>query len=360
MNILYITPTYHPHIGGVEYVVKSIAERLARQGHSITVLTGEPETNKPVQEQINKVNIIRWPTWTHNNAYHIPKQRENLKEQLRKLAANTDVIHIHNIHAIISIWTAKQILKSKNNHGKLVITPHYHGTGHTATRKLLWIPWKKYVKPILQQATIHAVSQYEAQVLQENFKVKPIIIEHGVDEKVLEYEWNPQNYIMYSGRIEKYKNIEKIARITKILNQKYGYNLELRIYGEGSYKQKLRKKLDKLGINYTIQKFQPYEKYLETLSKAKLFAQLSQKEAYGQTINEANAIGVPVIVSKPWGMNFLGREGVLIVDFREKDESIALKVHLFLSKYGTYHQVHVFPWINVVNRYANFLYRLSN
>jgi len=29
MKILIATPKYHPHIGGVEYVVKSVAERLA-------------------------------------------------------------------------------------------------------------------------------------------------------------------------------------------------------------------------------------------------------------------------------------------------------------------------------------------
>jgi len=30
MRVLYIAPSYYPHIGGVEYVVKSVAERLWR------------------------------------------------------------------------------------------------------------------------------------------------------------------------------------------------------------------------------------------------------------------------------------------------------------------------------------------
>ena len=41
MKILYISPGYYPRIGGVEYVVKSVAGRLVRMGHEVTVLAGE-------------------------------------------------------------------------------------------------------------------------------------------------------------------------------------------------------------------------------------------------------------------------------------------------------------------------------
>jgi glycosyltransferase involved in cell wall biosynthesis len=33
MRIAYVAPGYSPRIGGVEYVVKSVAERLAKLGH---------------------------------------------------------------------------------------------------------------------------------------------------------------------------------------------------------------------------------------------------------------------------------------------------------------------------------------
>ena len=41
MRILFIAPSYYLHIGGVEYVVKSVAERLAGAGHEV-VVAGEP------------------------------------------------------------------------------------------------------------------------------------------------------------------------------------------------------------------------------------------------------------------------------------------------------------------------------
>ena len=43
MKIFYISPRYYPRIGGVEYVVKSVSERLARMEHEVTVLAGEPD-----------------------------------------------------------------------------------------------------------------------------------------------------------------------------------------------------------------------------------------------------------------------------------------------------------------------------
>jgi glycosyltransferase involved in cell wall biosynthesis len=62
MKILIVAPRYYLHVGGVEYVVKSIAESLAKLGHEITVLVGEPNRKKRLEECTNDIHIIRWPT----------------------------------------------------------------------------------------------------------------------------------------------------------------------------------------------------------------------------------------------------------------------------------------------------------
>ncbi len=38
-----------------------------------------------------------------------------------------------------------------------------------------------------------------------DFGLKAIPIENGVDEWILDVPWQPMNYAMYSGRIERYK-----------------------------------------------------------------------------------------------------------------------------------------------------------
>jgi predicted aspartyl protease len=58
LNIAFVAPRYHPHIGGVEYVVKSVAERLGRMGHDVTVLAGEPEVERPREDVVGDVEIV--------------------------------------------------------------------------------------------------------------------------------------------------------------------------------------------------------------------------------------------------------------------------------------------------------------
>jgi hypothetical protein len=57
MQILIIATSYYPHIGEVEYVVKSTAERLVRKGHNVTAIAGNPAGKTPQQEVINGVEV---------------------------------------------------------------------------------------------------------------------------------------------------------------------------------------------------------------------------------------------------------------------------------------------------------------
>ncbi|MEM4449081.1 MAG: glycosyltransferase family 4 protein, partial [Fervidicoccaceae archaeon] len=98
MRALFIAPSYYPHIGGVEYVVKSVSERLVNMGHEVTVLAGEPDLDKPREEELNGVRVVRWLVWSPGNAYHIPKKRSELEKFSKELAREVDVVHVHSVH----------------------------------------------------------------------------------------------------------------------------------------------------------------------------------------------------------------------------------------------------------------------
>jgi glycosyltransferase involved in cell wall biosynthesis len=91
---------------------------------------------------------------------------------------------------------------------RIVFTPHYHGTGHSALRRLLWIPWRRYVTRAVETAdAIHAVSPREAGLLKSHYpqsRVKTVVIPNGVEEDVFGYKWRgaDSDYMMYAGRIE--------------------------------------------------------------------------------------------------------------------------------------------------------------
>ena len=44
MRMLFIAPSYYSHVGDIEYVIKSVAERPAKVGREV-IVAGEPNTD---------------------------------------------------------------------------------------------------------------------------------------------------------------------------------------------------------------------------------------------------------------------------------------------------------------------------
>jgi glycosyltransferase involved in cell wall biosynthesis len=294
VKLVYIAPAYPPRIGGVEYVVKSVAERLAK-AHEVTVLAGEPNMEKPREEEINGVRIVRWPTWSPSGAYHLPRRKRELQKLLAELARSADVVHAHSAHTVLTVISALYAKKAAPN-TKLVVTLHYHGTGHTVVRKLLWIPWRRVVTEFVEAADkVHAVSFKEADIVQSHYPSvagKLVVIPHGVEEDVVERRWKGQesDYMIYAGRIERYKRLELAVELAKKMG------LKLLIIGEGPHKEKLRRYAERYG-NAQLMPPQPRHKYLDLLAQARYAVNPSSHEAFSIFTAEALAMGVPTIAS---------------------------------------------------------------
>jgi 1,2-diacylglycerol 3-alpha-glucosyltransferase len=296
MKILLVTPSYYPNIGGVEYVVKSTAERLAALGHETTVVTGDPKADEPREEEINGVQVIRWPTWAPSGAYHIPKKRVQLRNLLRNLLNDADVVHVHSAHAVLTVWAAAAARRI-NPDVRIVFTPHYHGTGHSALRRLLWIPWRRYVARAVEAADIiHAVSLREAALLKSHYpqaSSKITVIPNGVEEDVFGYKWRGahSDYMMYAGRIERYKRLEAAVELARKLG------LRLLVVGRGPHRERLRRYARRRGVSLELLDPQPRPDYLRLLAGARYAVNPSRQEAYSIFVAEALAMGVPAVVT---------------------------------------------------------------
>jgi len=354
MKAMFVVSHYYPYAGGVEYVVKSVTERLVKKGHDVIVLCGEPSLDNPKEGWINGVHVFRWPVWAPGDAYHIPRMRGKLKSWLLNAVKGCDVVHFHSIHSVLTVYSLDLL---KNCEVRKVLTPYYHGTGHTAFRRLLWKRWRSHVKGALRfiQA-VHTVSRLEAQLVKRDFMVNALPIENGVDEWILKLSWSPSDYVMYSGRIERYKNIHRLANIVKILNTEFGMNLELKVFGSGPFTDRLNKHLMRIGVECRVNPPQLFEEYINILSKASLFGLLSEKESYPQSINEANAIGVPVMIVEPWGLNFSERSRTLITQLYKSDETLAKEIVTFLDETRKQPRSEVPSWNQVVDIYIKKLY----
>jgi 1,2-diacylglycerol 3-alpha-glucosyltransferase len=315
MKIVYISPSYYPNVGGIEYVVQSLAELFVTNGSQISIICGEWDINKPILENGSQnIKILRWPVFEYKNSYFIPKNFVNLKKCIKNLVNGADVIHAHGVHSVFSVYSAL-IANQANPSAKLILTTHYHGEVEYRFRKGLWKLWRLYVKRLTGLAdVVQSVSDVEAkQVLKDFHNIRKFrVIPNGVNEDVLQYQWRGRNsdYIFYSGRIESYKGVESVIDVAE--------NLGLRVVvaGRGSHlKAVIKYANSRTKVDAKFIDFQERHEYLRLLSGARYAANFSKMEAFSLFVAEALSIGVPVIttsdIASIYGIQHLGRLALL-------------------------------------------------
>jgi glycosyltransferase involved in cell wall biosynthesis len=93
MKILFFTPLYYPHIGGVEKHVEKISRLLVENGHQVTIVTSQHDGSTKLEENSNKIRIYRIP-------YNLTLRKLKLWKwmwQHRQLVLDADIIHAHDV-----------------------------------------------------------------------------------------------------------------------------------------------------------------------------------------------------------------------------------------------------------------------
>lgn len=349
LNIVHVTPRYLPSIGGVEYVVKSLAEGMSKIGHDVTVFTLDSSQGLPRKERMNGVTIKRFFGFSVHNAYHVPSPKF-LTSLLRE---KPDVVHVHSIHALTSLltWIERKI----NGKVRVILTPYYHGVGHSKVRNFLWLVYRQVASKIVQSAdVIHVVSVLEAELVQRHFNREAVVVENGVSEDVHSVRWNPEKgRVLYAGRIEEYKGIQHVVRMVSCL-RRWIPEAKIVVVGEGDYKNSLLSLIEEIELPYESYSFLPRKKYLLEVSRAHALALFSERESYPQSVNEAQAIGIPVLIAGRWAAAFCHRPRSYVVDFSLSDLVLAKRVARFLEEAPRQPQAQIPFWRAVVEyRYMN-------
>lgn len=298
LRIVYVSSRYSPFVGGVEHTVQRLAEGMKARGHNVAIVCGNPSSKKVEVEEINGIEVRRVPTYSPNNTLHVPRNRMDIENSLGN---DLDVVHTHNVHAAISMSpvAVKKTMKPK---WKLVYTLHFSTPGYTFFRRALWkFFWKRRVNSgLIHVDAVHSTSLLESNFIMKYFgnaKGKLTLIPWGVDEDVLRHGWKGRDsdYVLYCGRIERYKRIDLAARSVEHVRRQ-GCDVKFVIVGDGSRSDHFRKvSLRDSSIAYMKPK--PREEYLELLSNARAVINLSSAENFNLFLAEACAIGVPIVAT---------------------------------------------------------------
>ena len=119
-NILIVTATYFPDLGGAGIVAKNVSEELLNNGYKVTVFTGS-KVNK--NEEINGVKIIRINTSKYLSPWNINNYYNPLTETYFKKAIEENKIEIVHFHSIQGLG-ANLIKIALDKKLKVVLTMH--------------------------------------------------------------------------------------------------------------------------------------------------------------------------------------------------------------------------------------------
>ena len=179
---------------------------------------------------------------------------------------------------------------------------------------------------------IHAVSPREAGLFESHYpqsRGKIAVIPNGVEEDVFDHRWRgaDSDYMMYAGRVEKYKRLELAVDLARELG------LRLLVVGRGPHREKLRRYARHRGAAVELLEPQPYLDYLRLLAGARYAVNPSRQEAYSIFAAEALAMAVPTITSSEVAENL-------------QAEAEPFRVGLVAIKHAP-----ILPWNQIIPKY---------
>jgi glycosyltransferase involved in cell wall biosynthesis len=308
MKIVHVYHHYWPVIGGLENVVKALAEGMAKLGHEAHVITSTyGAQDRPREEEINGVHIHRvksirlgYPDLTYSLEYPID------------LLKNADVVHGHSQN---SLFTVKMIEKAKQLGAKTVI--HFMAVDalndhpNPLVRLLGPLYGRWAVLRAIRNSDIKLVkSLRDKEILKSRYGIDTIYVPDGVNEELLNMPNKAEEFrarysindpfVVYVGRLHRLKGIDVLIKAISIATKEEP-TLTAVIIGPGDQRP-YRELANRLGVgkNVIFTGFVREEVKISALdaSTALVLPSISNyAEAYSLAITEAWARGKPVVAS---------------------------------------------------------------
>ena len=252
MNILHITSSYYPVLGGQEKVVYEISKEMVKKGHNVTILTTDlycEEKNLPKEEIIEGIKIKRFKNDFFLRGFGYSSSAIKwLKENWKFY----DVIHSHGYNRFLSEYSIFYLKNKKPTiftpHGFIHTKKNYlfkkihdwtigkwinNATFCTALTKMDFKDYKKLgvkeekIIEIPNGVNIKKFSQFNKQ------EVKNLKKKYNLSKKI----------ILYVGRLHISKGIQYVLEVIKDLNVQFV--IAGKDYG---YKKILKEKISTLNI----------------------------------------------------------------------------------------------------------------
>lgn len=293
LRVGIVTPRYPPGKGGVEEVVANQARVLSEHGHRVEVLTHVNDRAVTGTSSEGPVSVHRYRGVTGSERYPVAP---GLYPALRRAAGRLDVVHAHHFHdaaALAVLGLPADV--------PVVFTPHLHGGGHTAAARLMHVFYRPLGRRLFSRADrVVCVSNAEAELVADLFPAaaaRTTVVHNGLRLRSRPsgpYDGTSAPLLLSVGRLEHYKRQDLAVRALAHLP-----GWELAVVGDGPASRVLQDLAARTGVADRVHFTGRIndEELGRWMARAWAFVSMSEKEAFGLTLLEAAAWGIPVLAS---------------------------------------------------------------
>jgi len=355
MKILLITDT-HQQIGGAEKHFYELKKELKKQKLSVYSLTFGSKNKEGKDFKIIKETKSLFVRHFYRLFFNSAKYNE-IKDYIDKI--NPDVIHLHNInkytisllkavegHKVVqtvhdygliwpSLWNVhKNNTACKTGLRKSCESEHKRDNNWLIYQSMLYFFHKRnnLLKKIVE--TFISPSPELKEYLDKNGFKNVKFIPHFINIKNLNSNFSKikKNQIMYAGRIEENKGVHLLIDAMKEVVEKIP-DAKLKIAGEGSWREKLMKRTQKIDLQKNVE-FLGHVKNIDELYEKSNFVIVPSicMEQFGLTTAEAMMHSRAVIGSNRGGTRWLVSNNVTGFVFDPLKNELGKKIVTLLSK----------------------------
>ncbi len=324
MKILMVSPQFKPIVGGYERAAERLSKGLASRGHQVVVLAERRFPDWPYRERDHGVDLHRW--WcVYKRRLHTFTSLIGLLLYLLRFGQRFDVWHIHHygVHAALSIAIGRLMQRPT----VLKLTSSSYGGISEALRvgRL-----SKIMTSLHRQASAVAAPSRETALEARTFGYpaeRVYLLQNGVDTNrfkptsdvqrrwlraKLQIEDMPT--VIAVGRLVADKNIDGVLAAWAKASTRFSGEWRLVVVGDGPARPALTKQLTRLGVQDQVRLVGHQSNIEDWMGCADLFVQASHREGLSNTMLEAMAAGLPVVITAVSGaQECVGETGAGIV-----------------------------------------------
>lgn len=296
LRVGLVVPRFAPFRGGMETYTEHAARALAARGAEVTVVTQVPRSAGLPSRTSRDGFTIERHLLPVGSSFDVPSPAA---VRAASRPGRFDVGWVHSYHTPLAWLVAERACTS------FVLTPHYHGTGHTWLRAVLHRPYRLAGRRLLA-ASRHVVvdTDAEARLLRRDFpgqihRNKLAVIPLAVDDPVRGQPYpGTIPVVLTVARQEPYKRTDLVIRAVAELRRR-DVLVRLVVVGDGSGLVTYRKLAEQLGVQdiVTLTGLIDDETLGRWWASAMLYVTASEREAFGIAVAQGLVAGFPVVAS---------------------------------------------------------------